>query len=114
MVKLIVVSLAVAVAVFLRSVGGYVEGYVFPVATLERLDRIEQADDVSVRIWGRATRLRTCQFNRLEWRLGTAKSYSVVELAFEETSKVRSAGGFAFGPWRLHLTERQLREKSYA
>lgn len=114
MVKVLVLSLLVAVAVFLRSVGGYIEGYFFPVAVLDRIERVAPVDDVSVRIWGKATRLRHCQFNRLEWRLGNAHAYSVVDLTFEETAKVRSEGDFSFGPWRLHLTSKQLRDRSYA
>ncbi|MEL7212251.1 MAG: hypothetical protein AAGK92_06290 [Pseudomonadota bacterium] len=114
MVKVLVISLFLSIAVFLRSVGGHVEGYFFPVASLGQIDRIETVDAISVRIWGQSARLRQCQFNRLEWRLGDERAYSVVDLTFEESSKVRAAGDFSFGPWRLHLTEKQLRERSYA
>ena len=114
MVKILVISLFLSVAVFLRSVGGHVEGYLFPVATLDRIERIEKVNAISVRIWGQAARLRQCQFTRLEWRLGDEHAYSVVDLAFEESSKVRAAGDFSFGPWRLHLTGKQLQKRSYA
>jgi len=114
LVKVLIVSLFVVIAVFLRSVGGYVEGHFFPVVIFDRFERVDQIDDVSVRIWGAATRLRECQFSHLEWRLGNAGAYSVVDLAFEETAKVRHQGTFSFGPWRLHLTRKQLRERSYA
>ncbi|WP_224823552.1 hypothetical protein [Cognatishimia sp. MH4019] len=114
MVKILVISLFLSVAVFLRSVGGYVEGYLFPVVTPGQIERIDFVDGISVRIWGNSARLRQCQFNRLEWRLGDRHAYSVVDLAFEESAKVRASGDFSFGPWRLHLTQKQLRERSYA
>lgn len=114
MVKILVISLFLSVAVFLRSIGGYVEGYLFPVVTPGQIERTDSVEGNSIRIWGHSARLRQCQFNRLEWRLGDQHAYSVVDLAFEESSKVRKVGDFAFGPWRLHLTQKQLRERSYA
>ncbi len=114
MVKILVFSLLLSFAVFIRSVGGHIEGYLLPVATLAQIDHIEEVEGFSIRIWGQSARLRQCQFDRLEWRLGDERAYSVVDLVFEESSKVRDAGDFSFGPWRLHLTKKQLHERSYA
>ena len=99
---------------FVQAFGGTVEGYFFPVANNPQITRIEREDEGWTRIWGVADRLRSCSFNRLEWRLGSADAFAVVDLVFEEGTKVRGDGTFSFGPWLLHITPDQLRNRSYA
>ena len=114
MSKILIVALVGISLWFAISIGGVIEGKFYPVVKPADIQRVEPAGDVSTRIWGRAVRLRNCSFQRLEWRLGTEAAFSVVDLDFEESSKVRNSGRFQFGPWRLHLTPDQLSERSYA
>jgi hypothetical protein len=104
----------VVVALFLKSVGGKVEGRLFPV-----LGRSDLAFEVSPgsgwsRIGGTAARLRDCDFVRAEWRHGTREAYRVVDLVFEEGGAMQSNGHAEFGPWLVHLRPAQLRDQSSA
>lgn len=114
MPKVLIAALIGVFIWFLQLVGGEVEGRFSPVVAPAYIERVEPVGRVSTRIWGWAAKLRTCSFNRLEWRLGDGRSYALVDLEFEEGSKVRGDGRFHFGPWRLHLTPEQLFERSYA
>ena len=112
--NLLVIALALSVVVFLKTVGGRVEGVFWPVVSLGQIDRIETVGETRVRFWGHATRLRTCSFERLDWYLGEPSAHSRADLVFEEGTKVRASGEFEFGAWVVQLTPEQLYDRSYA
>ncbi|URF48407.1 hypothetical protein M8007_09055 [Dinoroseobacter shibae] len=102
------------VLLFAKQVGGYVEGRLFPVTRDTQLTRIEQSDPGWSMIWGHSVRQRQCSFVRLEWRIGTPSHYSVIDVVFLEGSKVRGDGIFEFGPWKLHASQDQIENRSFA
>jgi len=112
--KFLIAALAGLMALFVQAFGGAIEGYFYPVTEATMITRAERDTDAWTRIWGQAARRRACSFQRLEWRLGDDRAFSVVDLVFEEGAKVRGDGTFEFGPWLLHLSPDQLRKRSYA
>lgn len=114
MSKILIAALAGLMLMFVHAFGGVVEGRLFPVTSNPEISKIEDQGEGWTRVWGVAERLRGCSFHRLEWRLGNDDAFAVVDLVFEEGSKVRGDGTFSFGPWLLHLTPDQMQTRSYA
>jgi len=97
-----------------KDVAGRIEGVFFPVTTVAQLSLIENQDSTSSFIWGSTEKLRSCEFQKIEWRLGDLENSIIVGVSFDETSKVRPEGSFSFGPWRVQLTEHQIKTRSFA
>ena len=92
-----------------------VEGRFYPVTESMQIARVQSAGDTHVRIWGAIRKVRECEFHHVEWYIGEPGGPRVrVDVEFEEPSKARPAGNFTFGPWRVHVTQRQLFERSFA
>lgn len=91
------------------------EGMRNPAVTQVTITKIETLDDHKVRIWGEFYRPRNeCNFRGLEWWLGTPRKNVPVDVIFEEGSVNREGGWHTFGPWVLSISERELREQSFA
>lgn len=114
MTKVLIGACALVTALFVKAVGGRVEGYFFPVASIGEIVRYEPVGETSTRIWGASERLRHCSFDHLVWFLGDAQDNSRADVMFEEGTKVRGDGSFSFGPWLVQLTPEQLLSRSFA
>lgn len=109
----IIGTFAIVVGITLWSLAPSIEGRLFPVVDETRFTIIEDAEDPGwSRAWGESRRVRECNFVGAEFRLVVGSRFTIVDHVFEETAKVRDDGWFDFGPWRVHLTGEQLRERS--
>lgn len=99
---------------FFKSVGGRVEGYLFPVTTLGVITKYEPMGETWTRVWGHSERLRQCSFEHLSWYLAHNGHNARADVMFEEGTKVRDGGEFDFGPWVVQLTPSQLFTRSYS
>ena len=82
-------------SVFVYELGGEVEGRIWPVMGQLELSEPEAYPPPSYRTrWkGRATKLRNCNFVRLEWYLGPRHGRHVeVEVEFTDPPEIRMAG----------------------
>jgi hypothetical protein len=112
--RLLVSACLVVSFVFAVSIGGRVEGWLFPVVDPARIDRAEPVGESWTRIEGRVRLLRTCRFVDLEWRVGTIRSFRVADKVYERSGMMRSGDIYHFGPWLMGLTPDQLRNRSRA
>lgn len=100
---------------FVAFVGGRVEGVVLPVVSPARIVTAEPvAGGTWTRVTGTVQRRRDCRFVDLEWRVGTRRSYAVVDKVYERSGQMRAGSVYHFGPWRLQLTPDQLHNRSRA
>lgn len=90
---------------FIFTVGGEVEGKLFPVAGETTFGLVEPVGAIHSRIYGDSEKLRDCEFVRLEFRTSGG---TVAPVSFEEGTVDRGAGGFGFGPWLVQMTPEQL------
>lgn len=105
----------VIVLVTINATGGKVEGFLFPVVEDFEIETYERAGDVGTRISGHFTIVRPgCDFAGLEWVLKGVSRDVVANVQFEEGTRIREGGRNDFGPWRIQLTERQIRSQSHA
>lgn len=114
MTKQLIGAFVLVTGLFLLTIGGRVEGFLFPVATMAQIEEYERVGETWTRIWGQSDRLRHCSFDHLVWYLGNVGEDARADLIFEEGTKVRGGGRFSFGPWIVQLTPSQLFERSYA
>lgn len=96
------------------TVAPIIEGRFFPVTGRMVIEQVQPEGEYRTRIWGEIEKRRDCSFERIEFHLGTPGHSSIVDLDFEEASRVRSAGLFGFGPWLLHLSREQLYSRAFA
>lgn len=108
------VAMTFSVVVLANTYGGAIEGRFYPVISKAEIDRVEEVNSVSSRIWGRFDRLRDCSFQGLHFFLGEPGSSARVDLVFEEPAQVREPGSAEFGPWRVQLTHDQIENRAYA
>lgn len=102
------------ILLFLNYFGGAIEGKLFPVTRDTRVTALAPDGPGRSLIWGQSIHERDCALIRLEWRIGTPDHYDVVDVVFLEPAKARGEGRFRFGPWRLHASIDQLRDRSFA
>ena len=97
---------------------GTIEGRYLPAAAPMKLIGAKSLFDGrhKVEIYGESARLRpSCNFERIEWRLGERQTRSVPTTVDVGPPKVRSDGVFIFGPWFVVLpTIVDFLEYSYA
>jgi hypothetical protein len=89
-------STLIVLAVFLFTIFGKeslgkIEGDLFPVTTTAEISLIE-SEEYSSLFWGSIEKLRECEFQRIEWKLGDSSNSIEVGVSFEESSKVRPEG----------------------
>lgn len=99
---------------FMQGIGGQIEGRLFPVVDGTTIAISEPVGETRTRIWGEFDKLRDCQYEGLEFRLGTPGSSIHVDFTFEEGAKHRAPGRETFGPWLVHLTEDQLTNRAFS
>lgn len=108
-------ALAGVVALFVAQVAGKIEGKFFPVVSDVEITRYEPAEDGYTRIWGTFSLDRdSCDFVSLAWSLKGATRDVGADLVFEEGTRERDNGLQEFGPWRVQLTQDQIRNRSSA
>lgn len=90
-----------------------VEGALWPVIVGTDITKTHEAGDETL-FYGRATQVRSCGFDRMEWFLDDGHNFSRVDVTMLETGKIRRPGGFAFGPWSVRLSRADLRQRTYA
>ena len=105
---------ALLVLVFYQpSYFGRIEGKLWPVVTRAELTEvIDQGSDIW--IFGTTEKVRDCQFEGLEWRLGDSDQSIPVRVIFLDGEQIRPAGSIEFGPWLIHLTKEQFETQSFA
>lgn len=114
MARPLIGAFLLALVLFIKSIGGRIEGYLFPVVTIGAIVEYESVGETWTRIWGEAVRLRQCSFDHLVWYLDHQGEEAPADVISEEGTKVRGLGAFDFGPWLIQLTPSQLFERSHA
>lgn len=109
-----IIGLMVFAGLLVREVGGEIEGRWFPVTQNTVISQIDPVMGTRSRIWGSFEIIRDCEFRGLEFYLTNGSKSVLVDLDFEEPSRVRGPGHVGFGPWLVHLTQDQLENRSYA
>lgn len=106
---------AVLVAPFTDDVLSAVEERVAPVVANAEISSIVPDGDGGVVITGRATKLRNCGLEEIEWyKLDPAGRRTRVEARRVSTSGPKPAGKLAFGPWEVKLPPDTLLKSSEA
>ena len=103
--------------VFLQSVGGEIEGRVFPVmGPLTVFEPIEMPQPTYRTRWrGQAKKLRNCDFVRVEWFLGPRDGRRVqVQFEFTDRPQVRPAGPLEWSGLVVALDPPAARSNSHA
>ena len=87
---------------------GGLEGRTNPVATLFEIEVVEDRR-VATAVTGTFQIDRPgCDFQRIEWYLVGASREVLIDLEFEEGTRVRDGGFQEFGPWVLSIRPEQL------
>ena len=106
-------AFAFIIVLYGGDVAGKIEGDNLPVVNNTEITKIEKDGNYTL-IWGESYKLRECSFENIKWRFGDSEYSINVSLDILEPSKIREGGRFTFGPWRVHLTEEQLINSSFA
>lgn len=105
MVRMLSATLGALIVAFALTVGGEIEGALFPVASDTTFGVVEPVTPTAVRVYGDSEKRRDCDFVRLEFR---TQAGTVAPVHFEEGTVDRRAGDFGFGPWIVQMTPEQL------
>lgn len=98
-----------------ENIGPHIEGRLWPVIVGTDITRALPQPDGSTIFYGRATKLRLCSFDHVEWFWRAQDGMELkVPVHILEPSKIRRAGGFEFGPWQVPLSKSSLLHESYA
>jgi hypothetical protein len=103
-----------AAAIGGSSFGPYLEGLLFPVIVGTDITRAVQQDDGSTIFYGRATKVRACYFDHVDWYWRDGDGEVKINVRFLESPKIRKGGDFAFGPWQVWLSREDLLRETYA
>lgn len=94
---------------------GQIEGHFFPVVTEVSLNTFNETEYLSTEISGSFVLGRpSCDFKGLEWSLVGASREIAAPVVFLGGAKDRGGGLNEFGPWRVQLTEKQIKSQSRA
>jgi hypothetical protein len=96
---------------------GTIEGRMFPAAAPMELTAVAgNKMALNTAFFGRSSRLRpSCNFERIEWRLGVRGGRSVPVQIDLGPPRVRPDGDFSFGPWYVGIYPPEMFSKgSYA
>ena len=108
------IVLAMAAWPLINTYGPRIEGYLFPVSANVRITSYLPKILGWTEISGAADKLRSCNFDRLEWFLENDGSIVRAEVNFLERTKARPSGDFNWGPWAVRLEAREIETKSTA
>ena len=105
---------ALSILFLVDAYAPHIEGYYFPVVGNTRIENVVQIDDFVVAFNGEADKLRDCKFEKIEWYYTSGYNSVLVPIQTSDQTLTISPGIFLFGPWKIKLTEEQLRKNSYA
>jgi hypothetical protein len=84
------------------------EGMQWPVVSDVSLEIGESVYPSSVRITGTFEKVRECEFVKSEFRLGMPGNSILLDVTYEEPSKVRGTGLWEYGPWVVNANQQQM------
>lgn len=90
------------------------EGQFWPVVADVTFRTVHPVDRLTARIGGTFRKVRSCDFDHIEFRLLAGDAYSIVEVRFEEPAQVRFPGLETFGPWLIDMSAEQFSAASMA
>tara|TARA_Y100000296_G_scaffold72628_1_gene89189 strand:- start:905 stop:1333 length:429 start_codon:yes stop_codon:yes gene_type:complete len=110
----LILAFLVTVLNFAPGPLGRFEGRLFPVVRDVQLKVVGPVNAAYTRISGTFEKARDCEFQKIEFRLGKPGASVLLDLEFEEGSKVRPEGVHQWGPWVLHATPAQIENNVFA
>jgi hypothetical protein len=87
---------------------GLAEGKIFPVIGAFTVASIEEGI-----VTGSFLKLRSCDFEGVDWYYTDGNKRIPAALTFIEKAKIRPIGRQMYGPWKVNIPSTEIEERSY-